>query len=318
MATVSNATPLIALDAVVIDTETTGLDPAQGAHRRNRRAAAQSRQARREIRAAPAGQSGRADPRRRRPQIHHIDDATVAVGAALCRRLAGILRRDLRLDPDRARARLRSRRAQARMRARRPAVAAAAHARHQAAGGGGRAPSRRLHARASGELARRDGRGPPFGARRCHADRADLPRAAAQAARRQYPHLGRSRAGLPRAHRRARGSASRRLGGSGGGAARARGARARAHRSLSLSPSRRRRDERAAEIHRRRCLARRCAAAHGAGEDFLAAGGAGRRRRRHARARHRHRHRARRAARAERAGRSRRWRGRSATSPASR
>ena len=72
-----HATPLMALDAVVIDTETTGLDPAKarlveiGAVRLS---AGRIESARRLPLADPAG---RADPGRRRPKIHGIDEAHV-------------------------------------------------------------------------------------------------------------------------------------------------------------------------------------------------------------------------------------------------
>ena len=61
MAAISNATPLIALDAVVIDTETTGLDPARRGSSRSPRCGSPRGRIDRATRSA-LGPAGRADP----------------------------------------------------------------------------------------------------------------------------------------------------------------------------------------------------------------------------------------------------------------
>ena len=83
MAAISNATPLIALDAVVIDTETTGLDPAKA--RIVEIAAVRLVGGRLDAgRAVPrAWCSPASRSRQRPPRIHGIDDAAVAGRAAL-------------------------------------------------------------------------------------------------------------------------------------------------------------------------------------------------------------------------------------------
>ncbi len=62
MAPVSNATPLVGLDAFVIDTETTGLDPAKARIVEIGPVPLKAGKLDRAAAAAPAGQSGRADP----------------------------------------------------------------------------------------------------------------------------------------------------------------------------------------------------------------------------------------------------------------
>ena len=116
--------------------------------------------------------------------------------------------------------------------------------------------------------------------------------------------LGGSRTSLPCADHRARRTASRRLGGSGYGAHGARG-KLRAHRCLSLPPSRPRCDERTGARRRGGRFARRSAQTHGGRENFFGSGERQGRRRAAARCRYRHRHRARCAARARRARRRR-------------
>ena len=67
MVAAGSATPLIALDAVVIDTETTGLDAGKARLRRDRGRAHRRRTHRAGQRLAPPGAAGRADPARRPP-----------------------------------------------------------------------------------------------------------------------------------------------------------------------------------------------------------------------------------------------------------
>ena len=132
MPAVGNATPLLALDAVAVDSETTGLDP---------------KQARIVEIAAVRLVHGRVMPeanfrRLVRPgvpipaavtKVHGIDDAAVAIGAGFCRDLAAMDSVRRRCLVGRAHARLRSRGAQAGMRARGSAVDAPARPRHPAA-----------------------------------------------------------------------------------------------------------------------------------------------------------------------------------------
>ena len=250
MAAIGNATPLAALDAVVIDTETTGLDPAKawiveiGAVRiagGRIDTAAPFRQLVNPGEPIPAAAPQfTASTMRRSPARRGF--AEVWPTSSRLRRRRGA---------DRPFARLRSRRAQARMRARRHRLAAAAHARHAAARRGRRARSRRLFAGKSRGLARRRDRRAAFRAGRRRDHRARVSRAAAEAARGRHPHAGRGRARLPRADRRAGRAASRRLG-RAGRRRRAATPSAAPHRQLSLSPPGRRRDERAGAIHRRR------------------------------------------------------------------
>ena len=212
MAAISNASaPLIALDAVVIDTETTGLDPRKAriveiAARAARRRPARSRRRRSGALVRP----GRADPRRpTRDSRHRRRDGRRR--AALRRRLAGLRGVPRRRRGDRPFGRLRSRRAQARMRARRPAVD----------------PPRTLDTRLLAEVAAPDSpaiRSKPRGLARRRRSPAAIPRWAMRSPRRacssrwcrscasRHPHAGRSRTGLPRADRRAGRAASRRLG----------------------------------------------------------------------------------------------------------
>ncbi len=148
---------------------------------------------------------------------------------------------------------------------------APARSRHAAPGGGRAAQSRRLLARSGRRLARRDRRRAPLGTRRRDDHRAGVPRPVAETAGRRHPHLGGSRAGLPRTDRRARGAAPRGLAGAGGSAEPPGcGTPARPHRHLSLSPSYQGRDERAAPAHRRRREHRRCPRGHGGGAHLLA------------------------------------------------
>ena len=129
MARPRGTTPLIALDAVVIDIETTGLDP------RSARAieVAAVRLAGGRLdgrRVPPPDRSGRADPGGRDAHPRHRRCGR--------RRRAGVRRRPGRSSPpcsgdavaDRAHGRIRSCGAQARMRARGPGLGAAAGARH--------------------------------------------------------------------------------------------------------------------------------------------------------------------------------------------
>ena len=200
MARFSNATPLIALDAFVIDTETTGLDPAKA------RVV--------EIGAVPL-RSGKLDetaalrrlvnPGEPIPaeatRIHAIDDSVVASapkfaaawpdisaatsGAILIGHTLGFDLAVLKRECERAGLPwVRPRTLDTRL------LAQVAEP-----------TSRRLHARAPGELAWRDNRRPPFRARRRHRHGQNISRAAAQAARGQHPYAGRGRAGLPDAHR---------------------------------------------------------------------------------------------------------------------
>ena len=150
MATVSNATPLIALDAFVIDTETTGLDPAKariveigGLPLKGGKLDETAAQRRLVNPGEPIPRSA--------TEIHHIDDAAVASAprfaqawpefsdaisdAIVIGHTIGFDLAVLKRECDRAGL----------------AVDGAAHARHQSAGASGRAPSRRLHARSAGE-----------------------------------------------------------------------------------------------------------------------------------------------------------------------
>ena len=188
--------PLLSLDAVVIDTETTGLDPRKA----------------RVIELAGVRVIGGklADDESFRQLLRPGDELIPAETTRIhistmrrsplrrCSRRSGrsfsaLRRLELR---DRAHRRLRSGGAEAGMRPRRPALDPAAHARHQAAGADRRARTGRLHAGKSRGLARRrDGR-PACRARRCHHHGADLSGAGAEAARARHPHRRRSRAGL--------------------------------------------------------------------------------------------------------------------------
>ena len=137
--------PLLSLDAVVIDTETTGLDPRKarvielaGVRVIGGRLADDDsfRQLMR-----PGDELIPAETTR----IHRIDDAMVAC-AAVRGGLAGVSPFPRLGRRDRAHGRLRSGGAEAGVRPRRPALDAAAHARHPAAGADRRARTGRLHA----------------------------------------------------------------------------------------------------------------------------------------------------------------------------
>ena len=201
MAAIGNATALAALDAVVVDTETTGLDPAKawiveiGAVR-----IAGGRLAGdvwRRIPAAHPSQSGRSDPPGGRENSRHRRCGGRA-GAAVLRRGFGHIRRARRHGADRPFDRLRSRRAQARVRPRRRGLAAAAYARHAASRRGRRARAGRLFAGEPFGLARRSDGSAAFRAGRRRNHGARVPRARSEAARGGHPHARRSRTGLPR------------------------------------------------------------------------------------------------------------------------
>ena len=200
----SGGAPLLSLDAVVIDTETTGLDPRKarvielaGVRLAGGKLAADGsfRQLLR-----PGGESIPAETTR----IHGIDDAMVAAIAAVRGCLAALRCVSRSGRGDRAHGRVRPCHAEARMRSRRPAVAAAAHARYAAAGADRRAGTGRLYAGEPRRLAGRRRRRPAFRARRRDNDGAGVSGAAAEAARPRYPDRCRSRTGLPRPHFRAR------------------------------------------------------------------------------------------------------------------
>ena len=269
MTRVSNATPLIALDAFVIDTETTGLDPARRASSRSAR-----------CRLRPASSTRQAALRRLvnpgepipalATQIHKIDDAAVAdapnfaaVWPELAAAISGSVLIGHTLGFDLAVLKRECERAGLPWTAPRTLdTRLLAQVAEPNLGG------YTLEHLASWLDVTIDGRHSAVADARHHGQ--DIPRAAAETARGNIRTLAEAEqaclalTGVLDEQHRAGWEAG------GGAAARARGAHARAHRYLSLPPSRRRRHERAAEIHRRRCLARRCAAAHGAGQDFLA------------------------------------------------
>ena len=207
----SGGAPLLSLDAVVIDTETTGLDPrkARVIELAGVRLSAGKLVAGESFRQLlrPAGQSIPAETTR----IHGIDDAMVA-GSPLFADVWPRFTAFLGQAPgDRALGRLRPCGAEARMRSRRPAVDTATHARHAAAGADRRTGTGRLFAGGTRRMARCRRRRPAFRARRRHNGGAGVSGAGAEAARPRHPHHCRGRTGLPRPHLRTRRSGAERL-----------------------------------------------------------------------------------------------------------
>ena len=150
----SGGAPLLSLDAVVIDTETTGLDPRKArmielaAVRLSVGKLVADDKFRQLLR--PADEMIPAETTR----IHGIDDAMVAESPLFARCLAALQRVSRPGRGDRAHGRLRPCHAEARMRSRRPAVDTAAHARYAAAGADRRAGTGRLYAGEARRLAR--------------------------------------------------------------------------------------------------------------------------------------------------------------------
>ena len=203
--------PLLSLDAVVIDTETTGLDPRKarvielaGVRLAGGKLAGDGsfRQLLR-----PGGETIPAETTR----IHGIDDAMVAQSPLFADVWPDFHSVSRPGHGDRAHGRVRPGGAEARMRPCRPAVAAAAHARYAAAGADRRTRTGRLYAGKPRRLAGGRRRRPAFRARRRDNHGAGVSGAAAEAARPRYPDHCRSRTGLPCSHFRARRSGAQRL-----------------------------------------------------------------------------------------------------------
>ena len=203
MAELRNSTPLIALDAIVIDTETTGLDP---------------RKARIVEIAAVRLDSSQLDEREPfrsliNPQepipaavtdIHGIDDSAVAAAPVFAKAWPEFSDYLGDFDSRRSYHRVRYRDAGPGVRAGRREVAATSDTVHAAAVAGGRACAGRLFPGKRRGLARgRDFR-PAFGARRCEGDGQDIHRIGAQATRTGHPNARRGDAGLPRCRQRRR------------------------------------------------------------------------------------------------------------------
>ena len=249
----SSATPLIALDAVVIDTETTGLDPRKAWIVEIAAVRIAGGRLQTGERVPAAGPSGRADSRRCPPRFTASTRRRSPMRPSFAEVWPELSRLSRRRGGDRPRARLRPRRAQARMRARRPGLDAVRA--RSTRGCSPRSPS-------PISPASRSTVSPPGSASRSPTA---IPRAAtriacariflalrAEAARGRHPHAGGGRARLPRADRRAGRAAPRRLGRAGRGAEPGRRrADAAAHRQLCLSPPRRRHHARAAALRRR-------------------------------------------------------------------
>ena len=198
MAAVTNATPLISLDAVVIDTETTGLDP---------------RKARLVEIGAVRLAGGRIDPNRtfrslvridekipaKVTAVHGIDAAKLANAPSFAEvwpRFLDFLGGDSvvighTLGFDLAILRHECMRA---------GLTWSKPRSHATACAGDRARSCGLFARATRQLARGRADRPAFGARRRHDHGAHFQRTGSEIARRRHPHFCGSRAGLSGAH----------------------------------------------------------------------------------------------------------------------
>ena len=236
MVATGNAAPLIGLDAVVIDTETTGLDA--GKARLLEVAVVHIVGGRPD----PSGtwrslvQPGESDSRRGDSHPRHRR-RKARRRAGLCRGMAGACsphRRPCRYRPHGG---LRHGHAEARVPAGRHLLAAPAPARHAAAGPDRQAQPCRILARPGRQLARRRDCRPAFGAGRRADHRSRVPRPRADAARARHPHAGRSHHSLSHADRRPGSTAPRRLGRGRRVLAPRYRARARPHRQLSLSAS---------------------------------------------------------------------------------
>ena len=207
----SGGAPLLSLDAVVIDTETTGLDPrkARVIELAGVRLSAGKLVADDTFRQLlrPAGEI---DPRRDDAHSWHRRCHGRGI-AAVCGSLAALQRVSRSGRGDRAHGRVRPCHAEARMRSRRPALDTAAHARHAAAGADRRAGTGRLYAGEARRLAGGRRRRPAFRARRRDNHRAGVSGAGAEAARSRHPYHCRSRTGLPCPHLRTRRSGAGRL-----------------------------------------------------------------------------------------------------------
>ena len=95
---VSNATPLIALDAFVIDTETTGLDPAKARIVEIGAVPLAGGKLDENARRSAAGESRRTDPGAGAHSIHNIDDAAVASAPVFAAVWPDVLRGYFRRD----------------------------------------------------------------------------------------------------------------------------------------------------------------------------------------------------------------------------
>ncbi len=276
------STPLLALDSVVVDTETTGLDARTarlvqiGAVRLGGGNIDKAEQ----IRAA--GRSGRADPAHRQRHSWHQGRAC-RQRAELQRDCAGARGVHRLVGPDRPYHRLRSGRAAARIRAGRPGLAPAADAGRARPCRAGAADACQLRSRSPLRVALHRHNRPAHGDRRCARHRSGVHDPGAAAAPARHPHPGRSGSRFARrwgsgGRRRCRVSSSRRS------RPRRHAPADRPRRQLRLPPPRARRDERAGCHRAGRCHGRRHHPPAHREEDQL-----GVRHRRQRRLRHRHR-----------------------------